>query len=227
MAVTDPVRVFVGYDSRQPLAYNVLQHSLHRHALSRRVIIEPLLLHKLPITRRGLTEFTFSRFLVPWLCDYAGAAIFMDADIVVTGDVGELVDQADGASSVQVMQQQAPFEWSSVMLFNCERCKLLTPEYVNDESNPLLNLKWAALGSITPEWNHCVGNVEPKEAKLYHFTQGLPCWPETRGLPEDSVWLEELRLTNATVSWFELMGNSVHAKPVLQRFLAARGVHVG
>jgi len=78
-------RVFVGVDPRQPLGYNVLQWSIHRHA-KKRVSVEPLMLPKLPITRRGLTEFTYSRYLVPYLCGYEGSAVFMDADIVVTGD---------------------------------------------------------------------------------------------------------------------------------------------
>src|SRR5438552_3272509 len=113
---SDIIRVFAGYDSRQALAFNVLQHSIQRHT-QRRVTVEPLILDRLPIKRRGLTEFTFSRFLVPWLCDYEGKAIFMDSDIVVTGNVGEVWDTLLMDHSVYVMQEQAKFEWPSVMLF--------------------------------------------------------------------------------------------------------------
>ncbi len=209
-------RVFIGYDPRQPVAYNVLQSSIHRHS-NGRVVVEPLELRKLPITRRGLTEFTFSRFLVPWLCDYQGTAIFMDADIVVTGDVAELAAQASMECAVQVMQDQARFEWASVMLFNNANCTVLTPEFVDDPENPLLDLAWGKVGSFSADWNHCVGYMEPKQANLYHYTQGLPCWYESAGLPEDDEWLEERRALTQTVSWKELMGTSVHAKPVLQR----------
>ncbi len=209
-------RVFVGADPRQAVGYNVLQHSIHQHAKGR-VLVEPLILSKLPITRRGLTEFTFSRYLVPWLCEYDGVAIFMDADIVVTGDVTELAAQADGISAVQVMQAQAKFEWPSVMLFNNANCRILTPEWIDDEANKPSALTFGTLGSFSAEWNHCVGYAEPKDAKLYHYTQGLPCWYETRGLPEDKHWLEAHAAMNHTVSWKELMGNSVHARPVLQR----------
>lgn len=66
------IRVFIGYDPRQPLAYNVMQHSIARHS-SVPVAITPLILDQLPITRRGLTEFTYSRFLVPALCDFKGS----------------------------------------------------------------------------------------------------------------------------------------------------------
>jgi len=64
-----PLRIFIGYDHRQAVAYNVLQFSLFRRS-SRPLSISPLVLPTLPMTRQGLTPFTFSRFLVPWLCDF-------------------------------------------------------------------------------------------------------------------------------------------------------------
>lgn len=211
-------RVFVGYDPRQPLAYNVLQSSLHRHSKGR-VQVEPLMLHKLPITRRGLTDFTYSRFLVPYLCGYEGVGIFMDADIVVTGDIAELAAQADGESAVQVMQEQPKFEWASVMLFNCANCKVLTPEYINDPQNKLLELRWGKVGTFSPEWNLCVNKVEPREAKLYHYTEGIPHWDEVKCSPLDDIWQAEYEAATKSVEWKELMGGSVHAAPVIQRYM--------
>lgn len=217
------MRVFIGADPRQPLGYNVLQYSIHAHS-KHRVQVEPLMLAKLPIKRRGLTEFTYSRFLVPYLCGYEGVAVFMDADIVVTGDIADLFAQADGVSAVQVMQDQPKFEWPSVMLFNNAKCTQLTPEWIDDEANKPMALGFGPVGNFSAEWNHCVGYQEPKDAKLYHYTQGLPCWHETRGLPEDKHWLDAHRAMNHTVGWQELMGGSVHAKPVLQRMLKRYGI---
>lgn len=214
----EPLRIFIGYDPRQPLAYTVLQHSIARHA-SRPVAITPLILKQLPITRRGLTEFTYSRFLVPWLCGFKGKAVFMDADMVVKGDIAELFDNPS-MSAVCVNKQQAQFEWASVMLFSCGQCLKLTPEFVNDERNKCYDLAWApSVGEFPSEWNHCVGYQEPAEAKLYHYTQGLPCWDETSDLPESIHWQEEHQAANATVSWMDLMRSSVHAKHVLRRML--------
>lgn len=225
----DPIRVFVGVDPRQPVGFSVLQHSIHARA-SRPVSVQPLILRHLPIKRRGLTEFTFSRFLVPWLCDFRGPAIFMDADILVTGDIAELIDCAESiAYDVQVMQEQPRFEWPSVMLFNCARCRILTPEYVDDASNDLYSLNWARkVGTFPAEWNRCVPYGEQAgPAKLYHFTQGLPVWPETRGnYAEDELWLDEHRRANGTVSWAELMGNSVHAAHTLKRYRMRQGSKV-
>jgi hypothetical protein len=211
-------RVFVGFDERQPVAYNVLQHSLHRYARGR-VQVEPLMLDKLPMERRGLTQFTYSRFLVPYLCNFEGVAIFMDADVIVKADIAELAAQADGVSAVQVMKEQHKFEWASVMLFNCDQCRVLTPEYIDDPANKLLELNFGPIGEFAPEWNHCVNRMKPREAKLYHYTEGIPLWDEVRGSPLDVVWDEEYEDAKSTVPWVQLMGNSVHARPVLHRFL--------
>ncbi len=212
------LRIFIGYDPRQPLAYNVLQHSIARHA-SVPVAITPLVLGQLPIKRRGLTEFTYSRFLVPWLCGFRGQAVFMDADMVVTSDIAELFECAD-LNAVSVMQDQPRFEWASMMLFQCGACLRLTPEFIDNELNAMFDLAWApSIGALPAQWNHCVGVHEPKEASLFHYTQGLPCFFETRGLPEDAAWDEEKKAMLHSVGWRELMGTSVHAKPVLQRML--------
>ena len=65
-----PLRIFIGYDHRQAISYNVLQFSIFRRC-SKPVAITPLFLPSLPLTRTGLTPFTYSRFLTPWLaaCD--------------------------------------------------------------------------------------------------------------------------------------------------------------
>ena len=206
-----PLRVFIGMDSRQPVALTVAAHSVARHS-SVPVSITPLMLNQLPIKRRGLTEFTFSRFLVPWLCDFKGQAIFMDADMIVTGDIAELFGYFPPA--VSVMQEQERFEWASLMVFNCEACRVLTPEYVEDPKNQLFDLAWAKeVGKLPREWSHCVGYASPvhaEKAKLLHFTRGLPVWPETDDTPEADLWFNEAEIATSTCSYDELMGRSIH-----------------
>jgi hypothetical protein len=207
------LRVFIGTDPRQPIAWNVLSDSINRHS-SKPVAITPLSLKTLPITRRGLTEFTFSRFLPPYLCGYKGTALFLDADMVGTADIAELFAQANGVDSVQVNRDQARFEWPSAMLFNCEHCTTLTPEYVQDARNQLFDFAWAkSIGEFSPEWNKCVGYAPSGlDAKLYHFTKGIPVWRETRGNVEDAVFHDAMKHMMSTCSHAELMGNSVHVK---------------
>jgi hypothetical protein len=206
-------KIFIGMDERQPIAMNVLADSIVRHA-SIPIAITALSLKTLPITRRGLTQFSFSRFLVPYLCDYEGTALFLDADMVVTHDIAELFEQADHRTSVQVNKDQAKFEWPSAMLFNCEHCTTLTPAFVQDDKNVLFDLKWAkSVGEFDSTWNKCCGYAPSGiDAKLYHFTKGIPVWKETRGNVEDAVYFEAMKHMLHTVSHQELMGNSVHVK---------------
>jgi hypothetical protein len=212
--MSNPLRIFIGTDPKQPVAWVVLANSIARHS-SVPVEITPLVLKQLPIKRRGLTEFTFSRFVSPWLCRYGGRALFLDADMVVTGDIAELAESLDYIRhSVYVVQKQPRFEWPSAMLFNCRYCTQLTPEYIDDPKNNPFDLSWAdhGIGELPPEWNVLCGYGEERmDGKLYHFTRGLPVWPETRGqCPQDSIWVKEAKIAGSTCTYQELMGTSVH-----------------
>jgi hypothetical protein len=204
--------VYIGYDPRQPVAYNICQYSVVKNA-SKPVSITPLILGQLPIKRRGLTEFTYSRYLVPYLCDFKGKALFMDPDMIVTGDICELIDMADPIhGAVHMMKHQPRFEWPSVMLFNNQKCRKLTPEHIDDEANQLYDLAWADnVADIPDEWNYAVGYSQCDAPKLWHYTMGIPCWPETCKIEPDA-WNDLFNEANSTVPWRELMGGSVHAE---------------
>ena len=210
------LKVFIGTDERQPLAYNVCRASIERHA-GARLQIEPLRLKWLPIKRRGLTDFTFSRYLCPWLCGYEGVSLFMDADMIVRADVHEIAQLAAKDAPASLVKNRLRLEWPSMMFFRNALCRALTPEFV--ETGKPEAFEWApAIGELPPEWNHCVGYDEPDpKAKLIHFTQGIPCWPETQDCEHAETWREEHRHLNGTVSWTELMGRSVHAKHMRPR----------
>lgn len=204
------MRIFIGRDPRQPIGPQVLAHSITTRA-SAPVAITQLVLSQLPIKRSGLTEFTFSRYLVPWLCNYEGQALFLDADILCLCDVKELFDIAP-KDAVCVVKNRHRFEWPSVMFFNNEKCKRLTPEFIDDETSKPMSFGWAdTVGELPAEYNHLVGYDEPKAAKIVHYTAGLPCWPETWNCPYSEEWRAEFKACNSTVSWDVLMGRSVHA----------------
>lgn len=209
------MRVFVGLDPRAPVAYNVLQWSIHRRA-SRVVQIVPLILPQLPIKRKGLTHFTYSRYICPFLCGYQGKSVFMDSDMLMLADIGELLS-LEFKEPVAVVQGPQKFEWPSLMVFNNEQCTELTPEYIDNEDNHPQTFDWAGeVGSLPSEWNHCVGYDEPRDdAKLVHFTMGIPQFPECRDSEYSEEWTHEYESMTGAVSWYELMGNSVHAKHVL------------
>lgn len=228
------MRVFIGVDQRQLLAYSVARHSIEQTA-SKPVSITPLILRQLPLQRRGLTEFTFARYLVPWLCHYEGAALFLDADTLCMGDISAL--PWDTTHSVCVVphdtvvkngqQVSVRFERPSVMLFNCTKCKRLTPEYI--ERGKPQSFEWAdSVGDLPREWNHLVGYDSPDaEVKLAHFTMGIPCFPETQNDDFAAEWQQTATTAFATCSWAEIMGGSVHAAykqpPQTAAFLRAQG----
>lgn len=207
------LRVFIGYDHRQPISYNVLQHSIFRHA-SEPVAIIALKIDQLPLKRTGLTPFTFSRFIVPYLCDYEGWGLFLDSDMLVTHDIANLFNMADDEHDIMVVKNPIhKFEWASVMLFNNAKCKVLTPEYI-ETADKLHSIGWSDnIGDLPLEWNHLVGYDSPKQElpKLIHYTQGVPCFNETNTSEYAKEWISEFKLCSSAVTWETLMGNSVHA----------------
>src|SRR4051794_15356098 len=87
-----PFRIFIGYDSKEPVAYHVLSHSLIK-ASSIPISITPIALNNLDgifiRDRSSLqsTEFSFSRFLVPFLSEYVGWSLFMDCDMLLRANI--------------------------------------------------------------------------------------------------------------------------------------------
>jgi hypothetical protein len=213
------IRVFIGYDPREAVAFSVLAHSIHERA-SEPVAIAPIRLSELSgIYRRARdplqsTDFSFSRFLTPWLCDYRGWALFTDCDMLVLDDLARLWALRDERYAVQVVKHEhVPKEdvkflgakqtkygkknWSSVMLMNCERCTRLTPEYVNAASGlELHQFKWLdseeLIGALPSRWNHLVGYDPPRrDAALVHFTIGGPYFEEYRDCEYAAEWFGE------------------------------------
>lgn len=212
------IRIFLGYDTREVVAYHVLSHSILSRA-SVPVSIAPLMLsqlqHALRRERHPLqsTDFSFSRFLVPWLCNFEGHAIFMDCDMLVLDDVAALWALADPSFAVQVVQHdhepahsskflgqpQTSYprkNWSSVMLFNCARCTALTPDYVNTASGlDLHRFNWlesdSLIGELPPRSNHLVDYDPPQAPETLsnlHFTSGGPWMPGYESCGYAGLW---------------------------------------
>lgn len=220
------LKVFIGYDPRQAVSYNVCQHSILIRTL-KPISIVPLVIETLPIKRQGLTPFTWSRFLVPYLSEYKGISIFLDADIILQHDINDLVNivenmNSDGVTpAVSVVKSMHKFEWASMMVFNCEHPDnlKLTPEYIEKTNDRLHMISWTeSIGEISSEWNHLVGydkkwdqNTD-KNRKLIHYTQGVPAWDETSDCEFSAEWKKELMYMNSSIGWVDLMGKSVHSK---------------
>ena len=213
------IRVFIGFDPREDVAFSVLAHSIHRRA-SHPVSITPVMLDQLKgVYRREKnplqsTEFSFSRFLTPYLCGFEGWAVFMDCDMLMLEDIAKLWAMRDERFAVQVVKHvhvpkedvkflgavQTKYEkknWSSVMLMNCAKCTALTPDYVSTATGlELHQFKWLGnddlIGEIPSRWNHLVGYDAPRrDAALVHYTIGGPYFKEYESCEYAREWHEE------------------------------------
>lgn len=220
MASSHPLKCFIGFDARQIVSFTVCALSVMQRA-TKPVAIVPLILETLPMTRRGLTPFTYSRWLVPYLCDYEGTAIFLDADIMLRDDINKLAKCNDGKSAVMMVPHKGAleFERPSVILFNNALCSALTPQYVDDPMVPLFDLAWTEkVGNLPMEWNHLVGYQQPNpDAKLVHFTQGVPVFPETAKSEFADEYTSIMCKAMHAQPWAKIMGTSVHAQAVMER----------
>ena len=95
------LKVYVGFDSTnygQKLAYDVCKRSIESLNSDIEVIkvVKKDLVDKKLFWREdktGVTEFTYTRFLVPYLNEYNGWALFCDSDFLWTCDVKEVFDK--------------------------------------------------------------------------------------------------------------------------------------
>lgn len=215
------IRVFIGYDPREAVAFHVLSHSIHARA-SQPVAIAPLMLSELKdvYTRERhplqSTDFSFSRFLVPYLSDYRGWSLFCDCDMLMLDDIARLWSLRDDAYAVQVVKHdhkpaesvkfldkpQRPYEkknWSSVILFNNAKCTALTPEYANTATGlELHQFKWlgddALIGELPHRWNHLVDydpTVPAEQVSFLHYTEGGPYFEAYRQCSYADIWFAE------------------------------------
>jgi hypothetical protein len=230
-------RIYIGFDPREAQAFAVARHSIARRMLRMRAPIHGLVLSKLqysglftrPSTFRDgqlydgvsgmpmATQFSFTRFLVPHLCD-DGWALFVDADVMVREDIIGLFRQADPSKAVMVVKHE-PYvprsafkmdgqvqtsyprkNWSSVVLWNCEHAAndRLTLHQINNAPGAWLHqfgwLKDEEIGSLDPKWNWLAGYSSPALAPgLVHFTDGIPAMPGYENEPYAGEWWDELR----------------------------------
>lgn len=210
------INVFIGYDNKERVAYNVLSHSIIQNS-TKPVSITPIALNNLKDDfvreRNNLssTEFSFSRFIIPHLMNYQGWALFMDCDMLMFEDIAELWRMRDDRYAIQVCKHDyTPKEktkflgqvqttypkknWSSFMLMNCKKCTQLTPNYVNRATGlELHQFKWLEsedlIGELPLEWNWLVGEYEHKDdVKNVHYTEGGPWFKEYKDCDYSQDW---------------------------------------
>ncbi len=222
------LKVFIGYDSVETVAWHTFAHSIFRQS-SIPVALIPLNIKNLneiyvrERDPRQSNEFSFTRFLVPYLSDYDGYAIFFDCDMLLRADIKEILEVIDAQPDKAVyvvkhdyqprdqikylntVQYQYPRKnWSSVVLWNCshEANRCVTPDYVNTASamelHRFLWLRDDEIGELDLRWNWLVGEYAdpPNNVKNVHWTVGGPYFHEYEKSDFAEEWFTEKSLVN-------------------------------
>lgn len=172
--------------------------------------------------RDGTNSFIYTRFLIPYLEHFTGWALFVDgADMIVVDDVAKLWALRDPYKAVQVVKHDYKTKnprkyvgtgmeadngdyprknWSSVMLINCSHYawRDLTPEFVAKMPGSYLHrfqfIPEKYIGELPKEWNHLADEYGANpEAKLLHWTAGIPGFPHYATAPHAPQWFDATR----------------------------------
>jgi lipopolysaccharide biosynthesis glycosyltransferase len=216
LAMIGPIRLVVGFDPREAIAYHVFCQSILEKT-SVPVCFMPLVDQSIPgyseRHRDGSNRFTYTRFLTPYLMNYEGWAIFADGDMVCNEDIAILWGLRDPQKAVQVVKHQYQSKvsykylgsrnenyprknWSSVVIWNCghpeNRC--LTPDFVSSKDGAFLHrFSWLKdddlIGDLPKSWNWLAIEYESNpNASLIHYTLGTPCFSDYRDSLQSEYW---------------------------------------
>jgi lipopolysaccharide biosynthesis glycosyltransferase len=229
-----PLKIFIGYDSREDIAYQTAKLSIEKHA-SVPVEIIPLKLKWLkksgvytrPVDKLASTEFTFTRFLIPHLTEFKGWALFIDCDFIFLEDVAKLFAKtkdeyavmcaqhdytpAEGTKMDGQQQHQYPRKnWSSMMMINCSHPSnaVVTNDFVNNVYK-------------TGAYFHRFSWLNDEEiGKLSHEWNWLVEWykapkdgtPKALHYTEGGPWFKEYQNCEYAFEWYKIKNlyNDLH-----------------
>ena len=214
----EQITLFVGFDPREAAVYHVFCQSVIDYTTVpvKFIPLHSNMLNNFDGQQDGTNAFIFSRYLVPYLMDYEGWAIFCDGDQLCNDDLLKLWDLRDEGKAVQVVQHDyktcsprkyigSPIEndninydrknWSSVMLFNCSHPanKFLNRKTVAEAGAKFLHrFQWLndnEIGELPIEWNWLDTEYpENSGAKLHHHTLGAPGFKTYADCDSAAAW---------------------------------------
>jgi len=212
---SETLKIFVGFDEKEAVVFHTCVQSIIEKCKVP-VSIHPLnlqMFHNYQETHSdGSNNFIYSRFLVPYLNNFHGKALFLDGDMIVNHNLNELFDQFDEKYAVQVVKHDYKTKfpvkylghknddypkknWSSVILFNCSHPKnrILTPKLIERATGSYLHrfswLEDKEVGEISKDWNYLVLEYpETQRAKIFHYTVGAPCFEDFNYGEEAKIW---------------------------------------
>ena len=209
------LNIFVGFDQKEAIAYHTFVQSIIENS-SIPLSITPLAENNLDEYSEqhtdGTNKFTYSRFLVPFLMNFKGWAVFVDGDMVCLSDLKKLKRYFDPNLAVSVVKHEYKTKqkvkyfgqknenyprknWSSVIVWNCShpKNKILKPSFINKKEGSFLHrFKWledVEIGELPKTWNWlAIEYQERKKIDLIHYTLGTPCFREYSNTSLSSYW---------------------------------------
>ena len=182
--MSEVLHICVGSDSRMAKAERVLEHSIAKHASCEFEIhwmragdpgweVSGANAWKIgrepgrPYSGVGwATEFTGFRWAVPEYLGFTGRAVYFDVDMLVLGDVAELLEMpCEGWRSTKR---------PDVIVFNCEAWKgFMSIQTQKSAMRPAAEMRSLAMNlvhwqTLTPNWNN-TGRLTD-DTRLYHYT---------------------------------------------------------
>jgi lipopolysaccharide biosynthesis glycosyltransferase len=217
------INLFVGLDPAEIVGFHVFVHSVLSRTDPNQVAIHAVCGQKGDASNR----FNRARFEIPYRLGFKGWAIWLDgSDMLCRCDIRDLWELRDPSYDLMCVQHSystkfptkflgQPNEdypkkqWSSAMLINAGNYpwRKLTPEYVAKAKPSHLHrfefLKEDRIGDLPKEYNWLSLEQEfNPDAKIVHFTVGLPCWKPYSYLDPYSVdWKTEHQAMNYFEPW--------------------------
>ena len=209
--------IYIGYEPREELAYEVCKYSIEQRS---NIEVKKLYSKDIAGYARNFgepqsTDFTFTRFWVPYLSDRKGYSIFVDCDFLFLDDPQKLIDFAkqDPSKAVWVVQHPNYIpntdlkmdnipqnryyrkNWASLMVFNNSHPDCLMSVKFLNWYRPGIHFhqfKWTEnIGSLPLEWNCLDGYYHLENPKAIHYTDGGPWFEGYQNTMYSSLWQEE------------------------------------
>lgn len=211
--------IYIGYDEREHIAAEVCKFSIEQRTVD--PDIHFLKIQDIPEFVRPRepfqsTDFSYTRFMIPFINNYKGFSVFCDCDFLFLNDISDLMTSIDKTKAVSVVKHPTYIprtetkmygidqhimqkkNWASLIVFNNEHSanKLLTPEYVNTRmpGRCIHQLEWCApyeIGSIPLDWNTLDDYYLLDNPKAIHYTDGGPWFDDYKNTMYSDLWWKE------------------------------------
>lgn len=211
-------QIFIGYDKREARAFEVCKYSIDQRSeiKTNKLFSKDIETYSRDWGEPQSTDFTFTRFWVPFLSDFKGWSFFVDCDFLFLEDPLKILDSIDADKAVYVVQHPGYIpnsqikmdgiaqhrayrkNWASFILFNNEHPKnqRLVPEFLNNHRPGLdfHQLRWLDdedIGALPLEWNCLDDYYLLENPKAIHYTDGGPWFDNYENTTYSQLWLDE------------------------------------